>query len=103
MGGSAPSLASKDSDVGLLNQVAHNLYGDDVEAPVAYEPDSDAFFSPILNEAMLISHVLAEGQFDRWLKRFLPQLADPAWRGLKPVPKPQNGADYLQAHQSRLP
>jgi hypothetical protein len=52
---------------------------------------------------MLMSHVLAEGQFDRWLERFLPQLAYPAWRELKPVPKPQNSADYLQAHQSRLP
>ncbi|MGH6787474.1 MAG: DUF2891 domain-containing protein [Novosphingobium sp.] len=41
----------------------------------AWEPGGDEFLSPALSEAMLMSHVLASGDFAEWFAAFLPDAA----------------------------
>ena len=39
----------------------------------AWEPDGDAFLSPALTEAMLMSRILSRSDFGNWLADFLPE------------------------------
>jgi hypothetical protein len=40
----------------------------------AWEPSGDDFLSPALTEALLMSRVLAEGDFESWFAAFLPRI-----------------------------
>jgi hypothetical protein len=60
----------------LLGRIARRLYGQDVSAPLAYEPSAHDFLSPALAEADLMSRVLSTDELDGWLSGFLPQLAE---------------------------
>ncbi len=83
----------------LIATRARHWYGDDVAAPIAYEPSGHDFFSPALGEADLMRRVLAPAEFVTWLDRFLPDLAgEAARRWLTPVTSP----DPADGHLSHL-
>jgi hypothetical protein len=54
---------------------ARAWYGDDRDAPAAWEPSGTDFLSPALIEALLMRRVLAAPEFGAWLAAFLPGLA----------------------------
>jgi hypothetical protein len=65
-----------------LATLARRFYGDDRDAPIAYDLSAADFLSPILAEADVMRRVLEPQEFDRWLAAFLPEL-DRTW--LTPV------------------
>ena len=54
---------------------ALDWYGNDRDAPVAWEPSGADFLSPSLVEADLMRRVLPHERYGPWLERFLPGLA----------------------------
>ena len=56
----------------LLAEQARSFFGEDIDAPVAYEPSAYDFLSPSLAEADLLRRVLGQAELVRWLDRFLP-------------------------------
>ncbi|MEF8884024.1 MAG: DUF2891 domain-containing protein [Haloarculaceae archaeon] len=54
---------------------AGRFYGDDTDAPVAYEPLGWDFVSPSLTEADLMRRVLDDERFGDWYERFLGDLS----------------------------
>ena len=58
----------------LCGEKARSWYGGDVDAQ-AWEPDGDAFLSPVLTEAALMAQVLDTPAFCAWFDAFLPRLA----------------------------
>lgn len=61
---------------------AHALFGDDIDAPLGYEPSGEDFLSPCLMEADLMRRLMSTKDFARWLERFLPTLptaGDASW------------------------
>jgi hypothetical protein len=65
-----------------LSALAHRFYGEDTDAPVAYDLSAADFLSPVLAEADVMRRVLEPRAFDTWLATFLPDL-DRTW--LTPV------------------
>ena len=55
---------------------ARAWYGDDRDAPAAWEPSGFDFLSPALVEAELMRRVLAPAEFAGWLSAFLPGMAE---------------------------
>ncbi|MCK4464111.1 MAG: DUF2891 domain-containing protein [Bacteroidales bacterium] len=49
-------------------------YANDKNAPAAWEPDGDDFFSPCLQEANLMRRVLKPDEFVEWFENYLPGL-----------------------------
>ena len=69
------SAGPRDAElVGIVSEAARSLFGADVCAPVAYEPQGDTFTSSILNEAALMARALGSSEYEAWLRGFLPQL-----------------------------
>lgn len=58
----------------LIARRARDYYGNDKGANLRFEPDGQAFLSPILAEADLIRRVLTPAEFAAWLSAFLPEL-----------------------------
>ncbi|MCA9071926.1 MAG: DUF2891 domain-containing protein [Planctomycetaceae bacterium] len=58
----------------LVSERAVTFYGQDRNAPLAYEPSGHDFLSPALAEADLLRRVLSPAEFSHWLEEFLPQL-----------------------------
>ena len=58
----------------LIVERALAWYGDDREAPIAYEPSGQDFLSPVLGEADLMRRVLEGERFQGWLEAFLPDV-----------------------------
>ena len=58
----------------LLAERSRTYYRDDVDYPAAWEPGGEDFFSPALVEADLMRRVMDPEEFQRWFKRFLPEL-----------------------------
>jgi len=58
----------------LVCQRARDYYGRDRGANLAFEPDGQAFLSPILAEADLMRRVMPPAEFAAWLSEFLPDL-----------------------------
>lgn len=86
-------------DAGLradIESAARRWYGDDRDAPLAYEPSLDDFLSPSLVEAALMKEVLGS-EYSEWSRRFLTQ--DPA--KLEP-PVVADRTDAKQAHLDGL-
>ncbi|MGJ7901057.1 DUF2891 domain-containing protein [Lysobacter sp. 1R34A] len=50
------------------------FYQGDRDCPLAYEPSGQDFLSPCLAEADLMRRVLAQDEYARWLRGFLPQV-----------------------------
>jgi len=78
-----------------IRKTARRWYGEDRDAPLAYEPSLDDFLSPALVEAVLMKQLLEPGEFGIWLNRFLPQ-------GIGPLAEPPRVADRTDAKQSHL-
>ncbi|MFB6198699.1 MAG: DUF2891 family protein, partial [Halobacteriaceae archaeon] len=65
------------NDDSLESAVTHraiDLFGDDEQYPVEYEPLGWDFLSPALVEADLMRRVYAEGEFVRWIDDFFPDV-----------------------------
>ena len=74
----ALALASEYADADLVEAItdrARAWYGNDADAQ-AWEPDGDAFLSPVLVEAECMRRVLPPKEFATWFARFLPGLAE---------------------------
>jgi DUF2891 family protein len=85
--------AAGDSDLNdQVKAAARRWYGNDRDAPLAYEPSLDDFLSPALVEAALMREVLPPGEFADWLKTFLPSMEF----------QPPKVADRSDAKQSHL-
>lgn len=69
---------SKDGDEQLLTaitQTAIRWYGEDQDYPARYEPSGSDFLSPTLAEVELMSAILDQDTFLKWLDAFLPELS----------------------------
>lgn len=60
--------------VKLVEQRARSFYLKDRNANLAFEPDGEAFLSPILAEADLMRRILPPSDFAEWLGAFLPDI-----------------------------
>jgi hypothetical protein len=58
----------------LVTQRARDYYMLDRAANLSFEPDGQAFLSPILAEADLMRRILKPTEFGAWLGAFLPEL-----------------------------
>lgn len=54
---------------------AKDYYLTDINSAASWEPDGDDFLSPSLMEAGLMSRVLNEDEYHKWLDAFLPALS----------------------------
>jgi hypothetical protein len=89
------ALAAKDPLLKRdLQAAAKSWYLGDRDYPARYEPSADEFLSPALVEALLMKRILPEGEFDDWMKAFLP---DPG-----PLARPPTVTDHADAKQSHL-
>lgn len=66
----------------LLEETALRYYGSDKDCPIGWEPSGEDFLSPCLEEAALMSRVMAGDRFRDWLAEFLPRLGQ---SGLQPA------------------
>jgi len=77
-----------------VQAAAKHWYLADRDYPVRYEPSADDFLSPALVEALLMKRVLPEGEFESWMKAFLPEPG--------PLAEPPTVLDHADAKQSHL-
>lgn len=63
-----------------VRDAALRFFSNDKNCPTTYEPSNGDFVSPCLAEAMLISRVLDQQSFVRWLNEFLPPGDSPAFK-----------------------
>lgn len=88
--------AGREDVAGVVRASAERFYGDDLDAPIAYEPSGHDFLSPALGEADLMRRVREPAAFAGWLERFLPDPATPAARRwLTPVMSPDRSDGKL--------
>ena len=73
-------------------------FGDDADAPTAWEPSGTDFLSPALTEAVLMRRVLPPADLGAWLGRFLPGLGEGRHEHLLEVPVGADGGDGQLAH-----
>src|SRR6185436_1341338 len=78
-----------------IRKGARRWYGSDVDAPMRYEPSLDDFLSPSLVEALLMSKLVDQGEFQRWLQKFAPQ-------GFGALAEPPTVSDHADPKQSHL-
>ena len=64
----------------LIEETARRFFTNDANCPLSWEPSGFDFLSPCLEEADLMSRILTTGEFEAWLKQFLPQLSNPDYR-----------------------
>lgn len=70
----------------LVTERARTYFLKDRGARLAFEPDGQAFLSPILAEADLMRRVLEPAEFATWLGAFLPELGQDGTAGwLRPA------------------
>ena len=60
---------------GLIARRAREYYSTDRGARLAFEPDGQAFLSPIIAEADLMRRILEPAPFAAWLGAFLPEMS----------------------------
>lgn len=68
------AMAHDSALIRLIEQRGRDWFGND-RACQAWEPDGDAFLSPALSEALLMSRVLDRTAFAEWFAAFLPDAA----------------------------
>src|SRR5882724_680659 len=78
-----------------IRKAARRWYAADRNAPIGYEPSLDDFLSPALAEALLMSMLLEQGEFQRWLQGFAPQ-------GFGALARPPTISDHADPKQSHL-
>ena len=86
----------------LLVDKARKFYGNDKNAPLAYEPGGEDFLSPALGEADVMRRVLAPNEFAKWLKDFMPQLPTSVKADWLPVAVSPDPSDPKLAHLDGL-
>lgn len=84
--------------VSLLTQFSRNYFLGDANAPAAWEPSGNDFFSPSLLEADLLSRILPPAEFAAWFHRFLPKIP----RSLINPPTVSNRSDLQLVHLDGL-
>ena len=104
----AADCAEATDDQELLESVcmaAVRLFGNDMEAPLAYEPEADTFTSAILNEAALMARVLPGEVYLSWMKGYMPALFSESFSSplLADLPGKWDGTGYLEVHTVALP
>ena len=104
----AVDCAEATDDQELLESVcmaAVRLFGNDMEAPLAYEPEADTFTSAILNEAALMARVLSGEAYLSWMKDYMPALFSESFSSplLADLPGKWDGTGYLEVHTVALP
>lgn len=104
----AADCAEATDDQELLESVcmaAVRLFGNDMEAPLAYEPEADTFTSAILNEAALMARVLPGEAYLSWMKGYMPALFSESFSSplLADLPGKWDGTGYLEVHTVALP
>lgn len=62
--------------ISSVEEHALSFYHTDEACPIAWEPSGYDFLSPCLQEADIMRKVLSADDFNIWLQKFLPQLAD---------------------------
>jgi len=77
---------------------ALDWFGDDADAPTAWEPGGTDFLSPALTEAGLMTRVLRPDRYAVWLARFLPGLGDGRHERLLEAPVVLDPSDGQHAH-----
>ena len=71
------AIAANDNEfASLIEETAYRYYSHDEDGPISWEPGGDDFLSPCLEEAALMSRVMSGSEFQPWLSRFLPSLAE---------------------------
>ena len=88
----------RDDVVAACRERALAWFGDDVDAPTAWEPGGTDFLSPALTEAGLMARVLEPGTFEAWLEGFLPGLGEGRHEHLLEVPEVGDPTDGQYAH-----
>jgi hypothetical protein len=86
----------------LLVEKARKFYGNDKNAPLAYEPGGEDFLSPALGEADVMRRILPPDEFAKWLKEFMPQLPTSAKADWLPVAVSPDPSDPKLAHLDGL-
>ena len=104
----AADCAEATDDQELLESVcmaAVRLFGNDMEAPLAYEPEADTFTSAILNEAALMARVLSGEAYLSWMRDYMPALFSESFSSplLADLPGKWDGTGYLEVHTVALP
>jgi hypothetical protein len=79
-------------------QTAIKWYGEDRDYPARYEPSGSDFLSPALTEVDLMSVILDEGSFLKWLDAFLPGLSSGDPRSLFEPAHVSDARDGQLAH-----
>ena len=90
-----PALAAQ------LTERVRGWYGGDRDA-AAWEPDGDAFLSPVLTEALAMSRVLDAAPFRAWFDAFLPGAAAGRPASLFTPAVPSDRSDGKIAHLDGL-
>ena len=86
----------------LLVEKTREFYGNDKDAPLAYEPGGEDFVSPALGEADAMRRVLPPAEFAKWLKEFMPQLPTTKKTDWLPVAVSPDPSDPKLAHLDGL-
>lgn len=60
----------------IIVEHGKRLFERDVNCNMAYEPSGYDFLSPCLEEAFLMSKIMSDADFDKWLRQFMPDLYD---------------------------
>ncbi|GGK79014.1 DUF2891 domain-containing protein [Ornithinimicrobium pekingense] len=94
----AAERLGRDDVVTACRQRALDWFGDDADAPTAWEPGGTDFLSPALTEAGLMSRVLPGREYAAWLGRFLPGLGEGRHEHLLVVPVVGDATDGQYAH-----
>lgn len=66
-------------DIAFENTIIEHskrLYGNDVGCNLSFEPSGNDFLSPCLEEALLMSKISDETEYELWLHKFLPSIFD---------------------------
>jgi hypothetical protein len=69
-------VVSNDTLEATTLDTSNELFGDDTDAPLEYEPIGWDFLSPSLAEADLMRRVLGRVEFAEWIDAFLPDVTE---------------------------
>jgi len=97
------SRAAGDTAFGsVVCDCAQRLYGDDVDAPLRYEPSEHDFLSPILGEADLMRRVVTSDEFAAWWSRLVRGPESQHCRSWLTPPDAAEVRDGKRAHRCGL-
>ncbi len=66
--------SGKERERDLIESRIRDYFLGDRDAPLAYEPSGEDFFSPCLAEADLVRRILDPAEYAKWLESFLPEI-----------------------------